>query len=154
MPSISILTTTPVSTNHSAAATFPTDITSPSELTKALQRFAPPGMRYTISLVPKEDETSLESIIKSRRCPSFANSQPKKKRHRISMHGSILTNAEYKKQTEEKNVTTKIVYRKRSALNESDTDSSEDSPELEREESSNSGDLSGIDDTSPEKLKQ
>ncbi|KAL7638515.1 UNVERIFIED_CONTAM: hypothetical protein RMT77_011085 [Armadillidium vulgare] len=64
-----------------------------------------------------------------------------KKRQCINMHGSILTNAEYKKQTEEKNITTKVVSRKRSALNESDTDSSEDSPELEREDSSNSDDL-------------
>lgn len=48
------------------------------------------GMRYVFQLVPEEDETTFEAVIKSRGRPNSAPSQPQKK-HRISMHSAAIT---------------------------------------------------------------
>lgn len=75
---------------------------SPAQLLiKQLQQFAPPGMRYSVSLVTQEDETTFEAVIKSRSWPSTTPSQPQK-RHRISMHGSVLTDKEFLEQLKQK----------------------------------------------------
>lgn len=73
---------------------------SPSIITKELQKYAPEGMRYVVTLVPKDDETPLDQLIKSRGRPS-TTAQPAKQ-HRISMHGAALTDEDYKKQLKEK----------------------------------------------------
>ena len=79
------------STSHT-----PPEVTSPFDLTKQLQRFAPPGMKYAIQLVPIESEISFEAVIKSRGRPSTQPAQPQK-RHRISMHAAVLSSEELKK---------------------------------------------------------
>lgn len=127
----------------------PPDVTSPSDLTKRLQRFAPPGMKYTVQLVPEEDETTFDAVIKSRGRPSAQPTQPQK-RHRISMHAAVLSSEELKKIKESKEKG-KSKCTKKSVRPNSDSEMEVDEPEpLE----SDSDSLSGIDDATPEKLKK
>ncbi|KAK3875435.1 hypothetical protein Pcinc_019692 [Petrolisthes cinctipes] len=76
-------------------------LTSPKSLIRELQTHAPQGMRYVVTLVPDEDETSFEAVIKARGGPSTSATQPQK-RHRISMHGAVLTDEKFLEQQKNK----------------------------------------------------
>lgn len=95
--------------------------------------------------MPKEDETNLDQIIKSRGRPS-TTALPAK-RHRISMHGAILTDEEYRKQLKEKEARKSKQPKKKPVVQES-SDSDNDSPTecISDKESSGSLDDS-LDDT-------
>lgn len=69
-------------------------------LMTALQKYAPPPggayfCSYPITLMNKEDETTFDAVIKSRGRPSMA--PPQTKRHKISMHGALVTDAEVRR---------------------------------------------------------
>ncbi|KAG0729343.1 hypothetical protein GWK47_030577 [Chionoecetes opilio] len=95
------------------------------------------GMRYVVNLVPEEDETSFEAVIKSRGRPSASSSQPQK-RHRISMHGAVLTYAKFLEQQKSKE------DKKTQKAEKSDSDV--DSPPQVEVDSDSSGELSDLND--------
>ena len=70
------------------------------QLIKLLQNKAPDGMKYEIRLVPKDENLTIESVIKSRGKSAVVNNGPPKKRKRVKMNGSILTNESFKDQVE------------------------------------------------------
>ena len=75
---------------------------NPKSLMRALQKYAPQGMRYSVMLMNKEDESTFNAVIKSHGRPSIAPAQTK--RHKISMHSAIITDKEVKKQSEERKI--------------------------------------------------
>ena len=100
LPETSFTSPTSSKSDQSSARRLPftpppfSEAQSPRMLIRQLQNTAPTGMKYSITLVPQEDEISFEAVIKSRGRPSSAQSQPQK-RHRISMHGAVLTDQEF-----------------------------------------------------------
>ena len=72
----------------------------PRALLGLLQKHAPPGMKYSLNLVPTETETSFEEIIRARGRP--ANEQQTAKRQRMSMHGAVLTDENFRNQIKDK----------------------------------------------------
>ena len=67
---------------------------------KELQKQAPPGMRYVLTLEPADTEVSFEAIIKSRGKPSAKTAPAKRKK--MSMHGQIITEPEFAEQLMQK----------------------------------------------------
>ena len=67
---------------------------------KEIQKQAPPGMRYVLTLEPAETEVSFEAIIKSRGKPSSKPAVPVK-RKQMSMHGQIITEPEFAEQLQQ-----------------------------------------------------
>ncbi|KAG0713046.1 hypothetical protein GWK47_017093 [Chionoecetes opilio] len=96
------------------------------------------GMRYVVNLVPEEDETSFEAVIKSRGHPSASSSQPQK-RHRISMHGAVLTDAKFLEQQKSKED-----KKKKKTQKAEKSDSDVDSPPQVEVYSDSSGELSDL----------
>lgn len=138
--------TSPGTSSSTTSLSSALDHASPQELVRALQKHAPPGMRYEISLVCKEDETSFEKIIKSRGRPS-TSSQPQK-RHKVSMHGAVISDEKFLQQQKEKESKKNTAKKKQAeVIKDSDTDSP--SP-IE----SDSSDLSDIDDENQDRLKK
>ena len=62
-------------------------------LLQLLQKQAPPGKKYSLTLVPTEHETSFSEVITARGRP--ANGQPLAKRYKISMNGAVLTDENF-----------------------------------------------------------
>ena len=73
----------------------------PHALVKLLQKHAPPGMKYVLSLAPVEHEALFEEVIGSRGTPSRKLPTPLK-RYQLSMHGAVLTKSDFKEQLVEK----------------------------------------------------
>ena len=72
----------------------PETIANPAQLLRKLQKHAPKGMKYALTLVPTEEEICMEMILKNRK-QSLKTDIPPAKRHKVnSMHGCILTDAE------------------------------------------------------------
>ena len=97
--------TSPSSMNNSTASCSSSVILSPTSLKlqkeprtllQLLQKQAPPGMKYSLTLVPAEHETSFEEVIRARGRP--ANGQPPAKRHKMSMNGAVLTDENFRSQ--------------------------------------------------------
>lgn len=155
---------------------------TPTQLTRQLQQFAPTGMKYVVQLVPKEDETTFEAVMKGRGRPTAQPANPPK-RHRISMHAAVLSSAEVKKAIESKEKgKQKPKCKKRLMPHNSDSETEDDPepltdcdsdmenvsdgaaspfesdaerPEIKNKENSGSNDdLTDIDTASPEKLKR
>ncbi|KAK3882504.1 hypothetical protein Pcinc_013120 [Petrolisthes cinctipes] len=114
-------------------------LTSPKSLIRELQNPAPQGMHYVVTLVP-EDKTSFKAVIKARGRPSTSATQPQK-RHRISMHGAVLTDEKFHEQQKNKE---KKKKKKAQEAEESDSDV-DDSPQVEAIYDS-SGELSDVND--------
>ena len=53
---------------------------NPKSLMRALQKYGPQGMRYSVMLINKEDESTFDAVIKSRGRPSIAPAQTKRQR--------------------------------------------------------------------------
>ncbi|KAG0716223.1 hypothetical protein GWK47_010229 [Chionoecetes opilio] len=96
-------------------------------------------MRYVVNLVPEQDETSFQAVIKSRGRPSASSSQPQK-RHGISMHGAVLTDAKFLEQQKNKE------DKKKKTQEAEKSDSDVDSPPQVEVDSDSSGELSDLND--------
>ena len=81
---------TPTSANTSAPRFSESD---PRFLLKELQNLAPCGMKYCLTLVPIEEETSFEAILKHKKNQVGIKEPPKPKR-RINMSGAVVTSKE------------------------------------------------------------
>jgi len=117
---------------------------STKKLIKLLQSRAPEGMKYHICLMSKDENVSIESVIKSRGKPAVANNELPKKRKRVKMDGSILTNKRFKEQVElfRKESTPKQSKSKKKQI-VSDTDEEEEI--LRHDESDDDEDLEDCD---------
>ena len=73
---------------------------STKELIKLLQSRAPEGMKHHICLMSKDETVPIESVIKSEGKPTVVNHEVPKKRKRVNMYGSILTNESFKEKVE------------------------------------------------------
>ena len=99
---------TPVSTPASSSTPVSNNL-SQEEILKILENNAPAGYKYCLTLVPRESDT-LEKILKTRMAtrkptPDATSTQPAEKRHKISMHGAVISNPVYREkiaQTQEK----------------------------------------------------
>lgn len=123
-----------------------------SNLIKELQRHTPEEMHCVVSLVPKEDETIIDKIIKSRGSPS--STAPPAKWHRISLHGA-LTDAEYRQQIKEKEEATRKQpnrLKKKKTIQDKSPESDVDSPIACISEAESSGSLEDIHNTNVKTL--
>ena len=105
-------------------------------LVKRLQSFAPPGMKYVVSLVPADEHIPMETIIKSRG-RTTPSEKSTKKRHRISMNAAVISSDEYLKKIEEAESQKKLQQQKktnrgqkRKALQMCDSSSEENETEV------------------------
>ena len=82
-------------------------------------------MKYEIRLVPKDENVTIESVIKSRGKLAVANHEPPKKRKRVKMDGSILTNESFKEQVEQfnkENAPKQRKFKKKTIVSDTDED--------------------------------
>ena len=91
------------SSTHSTSGTSSPSILSggqmkPADLLKLLQKHAPNGLKYCLTMVPCEQEVSLEHILKEKRTKAVAavaNSEDKTaKRYKMPMEGAVITSSE------------------------------------------------------------
>ena len=82
------------SPNSSIASSASSMQQTPSTLLKMLQKHAPVGMKYCLTMVPCEEEIPLEKILKAKRQPVKPPVAPAK-RHKVSMSGAVLTNKSF-----------------------------------------------------------
>ena len=99
-------TTPPESTlNESKNETNVSDGLNQAYILEILQKNVPSGYKYCLTLVPRETGT-LEKVLKNRNVsekknPATGEKAPKPTRHKISMHGEVITTEKYKKKISE-----------------------------------------------------
>ena len=74
--------------------------------------------------MPKEENVTIESVIKSRGKPAVANHE-QRKRKRVKMDGSILTNESFKEQVEQfnkENAPKQRKFKKKKIVSDTDED--------------------------------
>ena len=86
--------------NESGNASKASDGQSQADIPELLQNNAPSGYKYCLTLVPRETDT-LEKVLKNRVLstkkvnPTTGGEASKPTRRKISMHGTVITTAEY-----------------------------------------------------------
>ena len=87
--------------NESGNASKASDGLSQADILELLQNNAPSGYKYCLTLVPRETDT-LEKVLKNRVVstkkvnPTTGGESYKPTRRKFSMHGAVITTAEYK----------------------------------------------------------
>ncbi|CAK8698102.1 unnamed protein product [Clavelina lepadiformis] len=101
------------------------------DIINELQLHAPEGIKYEIWLVSKDESVSIESVLKSR---GRQTNDKKKKRKRLKMNGSILTNEEFNEQVENFEANGTIAKMRKAGKRNADEDEEINSLDLEEEE--------------------
>ncbi|CAK8681959.1 unnamed protein product [Clavelina lepadiformis] len=88
-------------------------------------------MKYEIRLVSKDESVSIESVLKSR---GRQTNDKKKKRKRVKMNGSILTNEEFNEQVENFEANGIIAKKRKAGRRKRNADEDEEINSLDLEE--------------------
>ncbi|CAK8690745.1 unnamed protein product [Clavelina lepadiformis] len=101
------------------------------DIINELQLHAPEGMKYEIRLVSKDESVSTESVLKSR---GRQTNDKKKKRKRVKMNGSILTNEEFNEQVENFEANGTIAKKRKAGRRKRNADEDKEINSLDLEE--------------------
>ncbi|CAK8690808.1 unnamed protein product [Clavelina lepadiformis] len=115
----------------STSTTVQSRIRTTKDIINELQLHAPEGMKYEIRLVSKDESFSIESVLKSR---GRQTNDKKKKRKRVKMNGSILTNEEFNEQVENFEANGTIAKKRKVGRRKRNTDEDEEINSLDLEE--------------------
>lgn len=131
MPSTSSICNIQAVSTPLMSTTVQSRIRTTKDIINELQLHAPEGMKYEIRLVSKDESVSIESVLKSR---GRQTNDKKKKRKRVKMNGSILTNEEFNEQVENFEANGTIAKKRKAGRRKRNADEDEEINSLDLEE--------------------